>query len=196
MVVIGVSANTSFRSPGETPVPLLQSLAGMTPNFIVRVSGSPSAIAPALSKAYLTMAERMERGTWPARAATTLLGSLAAVGLVLALIGLGGVTIYNVTRRVPEIGIRMALGATGGSVLRLMLGDGLRIVVAGAAGGVALALPLTRLLSGFLAEGVSPWDPLALSAMLLTLFVTAGISIWLPSRRAARVDPVQCLRCD
>jgi predicted permease len=196
MVVIGVSANTSFRNPGEEPVPLLQSLTGMTPSFIVRVSGSPSAIAPALSKAYLTMSERLDRGTWPARAATTLLGILAAIGLVLALIGLGGVTIYNVARRTHEIGIRMALGATSGSVLRLMLRDGLRIVAAGAVAGVVLALPLTRLLNGFLAAGVRPWDPLAFAAMLVTLFVTAGISIWLPSRRAARVDPVECLRCE
>jgi ABC-type antimicrobial peptide transport system permease subunit len=112
------------------------------------------------------------------------------------LIGLGGVTMYNVTTRIPEIGIRMALGASGGNVLRLMLRDGLRIVAAGAVAGVALALPLTRLLSGFLAAGIRSWDPLAFSAMLVTLFVTAGISIWLPSRRAARVDPVQCLRCD
>ena len=65
-----------------------------------------------------------------------------------------------------------------------------------AVAGVALALPLTRLLNGFLAAGVRPWDPLVFAAMLVTLFVTAGVAIWLPSRRAARVDPVECLRCD
>jgi predicted permease len=196
MVVIGVSGNTSFRNPGEEPVPLLQSLASITPSFVVRVSAPPAAIGPRLSPAYLTTAERVGRGTWPARAATTLLGVLAGLGLSLALIGLGGVTMYNVARRTPEIGIRLALGASGGNVLRLMLRDGLKIVGIGAIAGFALALPLNGLLNGFLAAGVRYWDPWAFAGMLLTLFVTAGISIWLPSRRAARVDPVECLRCD
>ncbi len=207
MVIIGISANTSFRSPGEAPGPLLQSLSPITPSFVVRVAGSSSTAAAALSKTlqrsapdagigHITMIERLDRGTWTARAVTVTLGVLAAIGLLLALTGLCGVSIYNVTRRTPEIGIRMALGATGGNVLGMLLRDGLMIVAAGTVGGIVLALPLTRLLDGFLAAGIRPWDPMAFEGMLTTLFVTALVSIWLPSRRVARVDPSLSLRCD
>jgi hypothetical protein len=70
------------------------------------------------------------------------------------------------------------------------------IVAAGTVGGVVLALPLTRLLGGFLAADIGPWDPLAFMAMIATLSVTAMVSLWLPSRRAAGVDPAVSLRCD
>jgi len=105
-----------------------------------------------------------------------------------------GISIYNVARRTPEIGIRMALGATPGHAMRLMLRESLTLVAAGAVIGVAGALALTRLLRGFLAAGVSPFDPLAFATMLATLLVTAAASVYFPSRRAARVDPLASLR--
>jgi ABC-type antimicrobial peptide transport system permease subunit len=110
------------------------------------------------------------------------------------LIGLCGISIYNVTRRTPEIGIRLALGATSGNVQRLMLREGLTLVAAGSVIGIAGTLALTRFLSGFLAAGVSPLDPLAFVAMLMTLLVTTAASVYFPSRRAARVDPLLALR--
>ncbi|MGH9937916.1 MAG: FtsX-like permease family protein, partial [Blastocatellia bacterium] len=204
--IIGVAANTSFvRSLGEEPAPLIQPLSNLRHSFIVRVAGSPAPAAPELAKliernvpgaavGYFTGVERLDWGIRAARLATVLLGVLAALGLILALIGLCGISIYNVARRTPEIGIRMALGATPGHALRLMLREGLTLVAAGAVVGAAGAVALTRLLGGFLAAGVSPLDPLAFVAMLATLLVTAAASVYFPSRRAARVDPLVTLR--
>jgi predicted permease len=204
--IIGVAANTSFvASLGEEPKPLIQPLSNLRQSFIVRVAGSPAAVAPELARliernvpgaavGYFTGLERLDWGIRETRLTTALLSVLAALGLALALIGLSGISIYNVTRRTPEIGIRMALGATPGNVTRLMLRESLTLVVAGAALGVAGALLVTRTLSGFLAAGVSALDPLAFAAMLVTLLVTAAASVYFPSRRAARVDPLVTLR--
>jgi predicted permease len=204
--IIGVAANTSFvASLGEEPEPLFQPLSNLRHSFIVRVSGSPVLVAPELAKliernvpgaaaGYFTGLERLDWGTRETRLTTALLSVLAALGLALALIGLSGISIYNVTRRTPEIGIRMALGATPGNVLRLMLRESLTLVAAGAALGVAGTLLVTRTLSGFLAAGISALDPLAFVAMLATLLVTAAASVYFPSRRAARVDPMVTLR--
>jgi len=204
--IIGVSATTSFvNSLGEEPAPLIQPLSNLRHSFIVRVAGSPAVAAPELAKlielnvpgaavGYFTGLERINLGIRATRLATALLGALAALGLVLALIGLCGISIYNVARRTPEIGIRMALGATPGHAMRLMLRESLTLVAAGAVIGAVGALALTRLLSGFLAAGVSPLDPLAIAAMLVTLLVTAATSVYFPSRRAARVDPLASLR--
>jgi predicted permease len=204
--VIGVSANTSFvNSPGEEPEPLLQPLSNLRHSFIVRVAGAPALAAPELAKliernvpgaavGYFTGLERLNQGIRATRLATVMLGVLAALGLVLALIGLCGISIYNVARRTPEIGIRMALGATPGHAMRLMLRESLTLVAAGAVIGVAGALLATRLLRGFLAAGISSFDPLAFAAMLATLLVAATASVYFPSRRAARVDPLASLR--
>jgi hypothetical protein len=204
--IIGVSADTSFvNSLGEEPAPLLQPISNLRHSFIVRVAGSPAAAAPEIAKliernapgaavGYFTGLERLDQGIRATHLATVLLSVLAALGLGLALIGLCGISIYNVARRTPEIGIRMALGATPGRVLRLTLGEGFTLVAAGAVMGVGGALLGARLLSGFLAAGISPLDPLAFVAMLATLLVTTAASVYFPSRRAARVDPLASLR--
>lgn len=207
LVIIGVSADTNFLNPGEAPVPLLQSFSRMPERFLVRVAGAAETAAPGLRRivardlpgagiAYSTVRERYYRGTWPARAATVLLGVFAGLGLVLTLIGLCGVCIYNVTRRTAEIGIRMALGATPSAVRNLMLRDGLALVAAGAMAGLVLTVAVIRPLARFLAVGVSPLDPLAYAAMFATMIISAMLSIWLPSRKAARVDPAESLRAE
>ena len=204
--IIGVSANTSFlASPGERPAPLLQPLSNLRHSFVVRVAGSPATAAPQLAKlieqnvpgaavGYFTGLERVDQGIRATRLATVLLGVLAALGLVLALIGLCGISIYNVARRTPEIGIRMALGATPGQVLRLMLGEGLTLVVSGAVIGIAGTVLATRIVGGFLAADISALDPLAFIAMLAALVISAAASVYFPSRRAAHVDPLVTLR--
>jgi putative ABC transport system permease protein len=204
--IVGVSANTSFaRSVAEAPAPLLQPLSNLRQSFLVRVSGLPATAAPALAKlierkvpgaavGYFTGSERLDLGVRAARLAMLSLGVLAALGLLLALIGLCAIAMYNVTRRTPEIGIRMALGATAGNVLRLMLRENFRLVVVGALLGVGGTLALTRILRGFLAAGISPLDPLAFAAMTGTLTVTAALAIYFPARRATKVDPLIALR--
>jgi len=204
--IVGVAADTSFaRSLGEEPAPLLQPLSNLRHSFLVRVTGSPTSAAPGLAKliersvpgaavGYFTGLERLDWGIRATRLGAVLLGVLAALGLLLALIGLCAISIYSVTRRTPEIGIRMALGATAGNVLRLMLRESLTLVAAGAVLGTVGSLALTRVLRGFLAAGVSPFDPLAFAAMAGTLLVTATMAVYFPAQRATRVDPMVTLR--
>ena len=124
-----------------------------------------------------------------------LLGLFAAVALVLASVGVYGVMSYGVVQRTREIGIRMALGARKEDVLRLVVGDGFRLAMAGIAIGIALAVGLSRLLRGML-FGVSAFDPPAYLGLTLVLAVTALVASWLPARRAAQVDPSVALRAE
>jgi predicted permease len=127
------------------------------------------------------------------RFTTMLLGGFALIALLLAMIGVYGVISYSVQRRTNEIGIRMALGAERGSVFRLVLGEGMRLAVIGAAVGIVAALALTRLLAGML-YGVSAHDPLTYGAVALVLGAVAAVACWLPAWRATRVDPMVALR--
>jgi predicted permease len=123
---------------------------------------------------------------------TTLFGAL---GLFLAAIGLYGVLAFGVARETREIGIRMALGARAGRVVREVLRGALALVLIGAAAGVGAALLTTRLLEAFL-FGVAPTDPVALVGATLLLLLVAGAAAWIPARRAATVDPMVALRMD
>ena len=122
-----------------------------------------------------------------------LLGLFAGMGLTLAAIGLYGVMSFLVTQRTREIGVRMALGATPGAVTRLMLAHAARWTAAGAVLGIIGSLWAARLLDALLFH-VSAKDPWALTAAIVVLFGTALAAAWMPSRRAARVDPMQALR--
>ena len=124
-----------------------------------------------------------------------LLGSFAALAVILAGIGVHGLLSYNVARRRQEIGIRMALGASRGDVLRLVLGEGLVIITAALIVGLAGAVALTRLLQALL-FGVSPTDPLTFVVVATVLTAVALVATLLPARRAARVDPLPALRAE
>ncbi len=125
-----------------------------------------------------------------------LLGAFAVLALLLASVGIYGVISYSMTRRVREIGIRMALGAERRDVLRMILGQGLRMALAGVGIGVPGAWILTRVLDSFshLLYGVRPADPLTFAAVLLVLLSTALLACAIPARRAARLDPMAALR--
>jgi ABC-type antimicrobial peptide transport system permease subunit len=122
-----------------------------------------------------------------------LLGLFGLLALVLAAVGVHGVLTYLVAQRTREIGVRMALGATSGRVTNLVVGQGARVVAIGLVAGLAAALVLSRSLSGLL-FGVTPTDPPTLVAVLLVIGLVAGISIWLPARRAVRVNPLTAIR--
>jgi len=129
----------------------------------------------------------------PWRLGTTMFGVFAGLALVLAAVGLYGVLSYTVAQRSHEIGIRMAMGARHGNVLRLMVGQGVRIAALGAGIGALAALAGGRVLSSLL-YGVSPRDPLVLLGAAVIPLVVAALASYLPARRAAKVDPVVALR--
>jgi putative ABC transport system permease protein len=124
-----------------------------------------------------------------------LLAGLAAVGLLLAAVGLYGLVAYGVSQRTREVGLRLALGATSREVLRLILSKGVTLLAAGLAAGVAGAVLTTRLL-GSLVFGVSPLDPLAFGGAALTLVAVAVAAHVIPAIRALRIDPALALRHD
>lgn len=122
-----------------------------------------------------------------------LLCAFAGLGLILASVGIYGVVAYSVSQRTHEIGIRMALGAERGDVLRSVVGRGIRSVLIGSGIGVAASLGLTRFLQNML-FGVKPTDPLTLVAVSLVLLVVAWLACYIPARRAIKVDPIVALR--
>ncbi len=172
---------------------------------VVRSAGDPAtllpvarselaAIDPTLPVSNVrTLDEVMDRATATERFSMTLLGLLGGLALTLAAIGVYGVLSYAVEQRVPEVGIRMALGATAREVSGLILRDGLRVIVPGLALGVVVALLLAGVLSGQL-FGVSPRDPKVIGGVVAVLATVAVAASWIPARRATRVDPVVAMR--
>jgi putative ABC transport system permease protein len=140
-----------------------------------------------------TMQRLIGRSLAPDRFALALLGLLAALALVLAAVGIYGVLSYTVAARTHEIGVRMALGATPRDVLRLALGQGMRLTMAGITFGLFAAWALTRLMKPLL-FGVGTADPLTFVGGAFVLTLVAWLACYLPARRAAKVDPLVALR--
>ncbi|HSA55605.1 MAG TPA: ABC transporter permease, partial [Gemmatimonadaceae bacterium] len=126
---------------------------------------------------------------------TTMLVLFAGLAMLLATIGLYGLMAYAVSRRTHEIGMRLSLGAAPGRILRMVVGQGLRLILIGSAVGIVAALGMTRLLGGLL-YGVSPTDPVTFSAISALLVAVATVACYLPARRATRVDPLVALRSE
>ena len=208
VTVIGVARYVKHRSLGETPrgfvyVPLAQTYSERMSLF-VRSSGATSMAVPVrrmltdldpalpiLTSQPLT--EMVAVGLFPQRVALVVASALGGVALLLALLGIYGVTAYGVAQRTREIGIRIALGSSPGNMLGMIVGQGLRVGGVGVAIGVASAIVVTRLLEGLL-FGVSGSDPVALGAAASVLLGAALLASWVPARRAARVNPMVALR--
>jgi predicted permease len=179
-----------------------------TPEYLVtRTSGNPEAVAAALRQivasidpdqpvaSIRTMDEIIGMNVADRRQQIALLASFAALAVILASIGLYGVLAYAVVQRSREIGLRLALGATTASVLRMVLGRGAALTGIGLAVGGALAWAAARTMASVL-RGVSPGDPATYAAVVVLLAATGLAASYLPARRAARLDPSQVLRAD
>lgn len=142
-----------------------------------------------------TMEEIVDREVFSRRMQMILLAAFASLALVLAAVGLYGVLAYQVNRQVPEIGLRMALGATPGEVLRRIVGRGVGLAAIGAVIGLAGAMALARFVESLL-FGVKPIDPATYAATAAVLLATAAAASYLPARRATRVDPIVALRTE
>src|SRR6266496_1686537 len=140
-----------------------------------------------------TLEDSTALGLVPQRVVASLSGSLGIVGLLLAGIGIYGVTAYTVARRVREIGIRIALGARRSDIVGMVLGEGMSIAVNSSAVGSILAAAASQLLTGFL-FGIPPLDPVPFAGAVLLLLAIGLVACYLPARRATRVDPVVALR--
>jgi putative ABC transport system permease protein len=172
---------------------------------VARTAGDPAVFTTAIRKAaadidreqpvsnIATMEQVIHDSLGFRRFPMLLLGTFALVALLLAAVGIYGVMSYSVAQRTQEIGIRMALGAGRGEVLRLILGRSLVPVAAGVAIGVGGALALTRVLTSLLFE-VSPSDPVVFTAVALLLMSVAVIASLVPALKAASVNPVIALR--
>ena len=208
--IIGVAADVrQYGLDRETTLQVYES-ASQHPYFgsmhlVVRTAAAPEAIAgrlralvreldPNLPVASArTLASLVDDSVGPRRFSTTLLGAFAAVALVLSAIGVYGVVSFSVGQRTQEIGVRVALGATPGRVMGLILRQGLQPAVAGAALGIVAGLFAARWLESMLFE-VSARDPLAFGAAPAVLLAAAAIACYWPARRAVKVDPVRALR--
>jgi putative ABC transport system permease protein len=172
-----------IRTPGKTDAPLISQLKKMV--WHVDPTIPVTQVRPMSDVLSVSLAEQ--------RFNTLLLGIFAAVALLLASVGLYGVLAFSVAQRTREIGIRMALGAQGGDVLRLVLRQGLILSVLGVASGISVSLAGTRVLRGLL-YGVAPTDPATFAGVALLLVAVALVACLVPARRALRVDPIVALR--
>jgi putative ABC transport system permease protein len=190
----------------QTPYPVLKLIAIWFPEYmVVRTSADPQALSHSIEQQLQsidssvgigrvrTMEQVRSAAVSMRQFNMTLLSVFAALALLLAAIGIYGVIAYSVTQRTHEIGIRMAMGAKRGDVLRLVLGQGMGLACLGIVIGIGGALGLTRLLQGYL-YGVKPTDPLALTATALLLGAVAVLACDIPARRATKVNPIVALR--
>jgi putative ABC transport system permease protein len=180
---------------------------GATGRWVVRTSGDPAALVPQV-RALLReldpnlavtdvqpMSVFVDKARAPTRFALVLIGVFAAIAVVLAGVGLFGVLATMVRQRTPEIGVRLAFGAPRQSILRLVVGQGMRLSVAGVALGVVAALALTRVMQTMLV-GVGATDPLTFAAMIVLFLGIAAVACWVPARQAAGLDPNVALQSD
>ncbi len=176
-------------------------------SLVVRTAGDPLRLAAAVSAQVAsldkdqpvfdikTLEQRLSSQMAPRRTKMILLGTFAALATVLAAAGIFAVISYTVAQRTHEIGVRMALGAQGGHILKLVVKQGMILVSAGVGVGLFVSLWLTRYLASMLYE-VKPADPLTYAAVAVLLIGVAVLACLLPAWRAARVDPMTALRSE
>jgi predicted permease len=209
--IVGVVADVRSTSLNTLPeadyfLPALQRPETFT-NILVRTNGNPTAMAAVVREALRTvdadlpllqpqaLTTRIAQTVADRKLALVLLAAFAALALILASLGVYSVMAHLVAFRTSEIGLRMALGASPGTVMRMVMGHGRRLTLVGIAIGIACALAVSRLMQQTLFE-VDPADPFVYIALSVILLLVAEFASWLPARRATRIDPVIALRTE
>jgi putative ABC transport system permease protein len=210
MTIVGVVGNVRQWGPATAPWPEIYMPYQQHPYFatvlhlLVRTSGDPGSLTEAVRRTirarspevpvqFTTLEASLSESVAAPRFRTLLLAIFAGLAVLLAMAGVYGVMAYVVTQRTNEIGLRLALGASGGNILRLVVGQGLLLTIAGLAIGLAGAVAATRLLTSMLFE-IKPGDPATYAAASALLAVVALAACYLPARRAMKVDPLVALR--
>jgi putative ABC transport system permease protein len=207
--IVGVVGDVRYEELDASPdptmyVPFAQDVFS-TMWIVARTNGDPAPLAPAARQvvreldpglpAYsmTPLADVVSDSVAERRFSVLLLGLFALIALFLAAVGVYGVMAYTVNQRTQEIGVRMAMGAQRGDVLRMVVGDGMKLALAGLAIGLAAALALARIATSMLFE-VTPFDPASYGATAIVLLAVAALACYIPARRATRVDPIVALR--
>jgi putative ABC transport system permease protein len=210
--IVGVVADVKYSGLDSAPEPTLYVpyFQAYWPEFsremflVVRAAGDPKAVGPSLRSAVQgldrdmpvdirAMSGLLADSVAQPRFRTLLLGVFAGLALILAAVGIFGVMGYVVSRRTQEIGVRMALGASRSAVLRMVLGEGVRVVLTGLGVGLVEAFALSRLMRGLL-FGVQPFDPTTFVSVSVLVVLIALLACYIPARRAMKVDPMVALR--
>jgi predicted permease len=207
--VVGVARTSKYIAVGEDPRPFvyapIHQLYSGNVTLFVRSEGEPSAPLGEARKvvqqmdrdlpivALSTVSDLVQQGFWAARMGAGLLAIFGALAVSLAAVGIYGVMSFTVGQRTREIGIRMAMGAEPGDVLRLVLVQGMVPVLLGVGAGLAVAFASARLVEGLL-FGVSAADPATFVLVPAVLAAVALLASWMPARRATRIDPLVALR--
>jgi len=210
--VVGVARDSRIRTLNEVTLPHVylpfsQAYGGGIVFIVVETAGDSGSMQEAVRRTLISsnpdfrtygvkrLSDSMDASFWQTRFELWVLGVLGTLALVLAAVGMYGVIAYHVTARTREIGIRVAIGAQPRDVIRLVIGQGLRVTLAGIAIGLMLSAMAARLLASLL-YGVSPTDAATWSAAVAVWLAVGLLACWLPARRAARVEPVIALRQD
>jgi predicted permease len=206
--VVGVVEDGKYGSLAEDPqpamfLPILQSPAGQS-CLVVRSNRDPQQLAaairstmreldPGLPVTIETWSREMDAALFPSRVATVALGVLGLMGALLSVTGVFGMAAYSVSKRLKELGIRIALGARRKEVLHAALGRAFKLLTFGSAGGLLLGILASRVLASIVYEA-TPRDPLVLAAVVLAMSLLGLLATWIPARRALSIDPSILLR--
>jgi putative ABC transport system permease protein len=205
--VVGHQRHSSLATAGPEAIFVLNGHFGhaFAVRWAVRTSGDPSQIVAAVRAAVAQVDPRaplaeiqpmtafLDKAMAPIRFTTTLIGIFAAVAMMLAAVGLYGVLSTIVRQRTAEIGMRMVFGAPRSSILRLVVGEGLKLSAVGIVIGLIGALAVTRVMASLLV-GVNPTDPATFAAIVALFGIIAMAASWMPARRASRLDPMAAIR--